>query len=114
MTTIAPLILLCLFARCSAKHTIQVEQKNVSVLKMEPMVIERFKFEMPNFELNDNYVLMKNNEFDKIIKNNLRFKAIISHNVNIANEKLSYYEEMIKNLGGVFVDDVTDVDIKKQ
>ena len=114
MTKIASLILLCLLTRCSAKHTIQVEQKNISVLKMEPMVIERFKFEIPNFETRNGYIIIQNDEFDKIIKNNLRFKAIISHNVNIANEKLSYYEEMIKNLGGVFVDDVTDVDIKKQ
>ncbi|MBQ7552224.1 MAG: hypothetical protein IJT15_02120 [Rickettsiales bacterium] len=114
MTKTAPLILLCLFAGCSAKHTIQVEQKNISVLKMEPMVVEKYKLEMPNCEAREGYIVIQNDEFDKIIKNNLRFKAIIGHNVNIANEKLSYYEEMIKNLGGVFVDNVTDIDIKKQ
>ena len=114
MTKIASLILLCLFAGCSAKHTIQVEQKNISVLKMEPMAVERCELEMPSFEIRNGYIAISNNEFDKIIKNNLRFKAIISHNVNIANEKLSYYEEMIKNLGGVFIDDATNVDVKKQ
>ena len=114
MTTIAPLILLCLFARCSAKHTIQVEQKNISVLKMEPMAVERCKFEMPSFEIRNGYIAISNNEFDKIIKNNLRFKAIIRHNVDVANEKLSYYEGMIKNLGGVFIDKIEDIDIKKQ
>ena len=114
MTAIAPLILLCLFAGCSAKHTIQVEQKNISVLKMEPMVVERCKFEMPSFEIRNGYIAISNNEFDKIIKNNLRFKAIIRHNVDVANEKLSYYEGMIKNLGGVFIDKIEDIDIKKQ
>ena len=113
MTAIAPLILLCLFAGCSAKHTIQVEQKNISVLKMEPMAIERCELEMPSFEIRNGYIAISNNEFDKIIKNNLRFKAIIKNNLDIANEKLSYYEGMIKNLGGVFVNDVADVDIKK-
>ena len=114
MTKIASLILLCLLTRCSTMHTIKVEQKNISVLKMEPMTIEKCNFEIPNFETRNGYIIIQNNEFDKIIKNNLRFKAIISHNVNIANEKLSYYEEMIKNLGAVFIDDATNVDIKKQ
>ena len=107
-------ILLLALTSCSAKHVIQVEQKSISILKMEPMVVEKYKLEMPNCKAREGYIVIQNDEFDKIIKNNLRFKAIISHNVNIANEKLSYYEEMIKNLGGVFVDDVTDVDIKKQ
>ena len=114
MTTIAPLILLCLFAGCSAKHTIQVEQKNISVLKMEPMAVERCELEMPSFEIRNGYIAISNNEFDKIIKNNLRFKAIIRHDVDVANEKLSYYEGMIKNLGGVFIDKIEDIDIKKQ
>ena len=113
MTKIASLILLCLLTRCSTQHTIQVEQKNISVLKMEPMTIEKCNFEIPNFETRNGYIIIQNNEFDKIIKNNLRFKAIIKNNVNIANEKLSYYEEMIKNLGGVFIDDAINVDIKK-
>ena len=78
------------------------------------MVMERCKLEMPSFEIRNGYIVIQNNEFDKIIRNNLRFKAIISHNVNIANEKLSYYEEMIKNLGGVFVYKTDDIDIKKQ
>lgn len=107
-------ILLLVLTSCSAKHVIQVEQKSISILKMEPMVVEKYKLEMPNCEAREGYIVIQNDEFDKIIKNNLRFKAIISHNINIANEKLSYYEEMIKNLGGVFVDNVTNIDIKKQ
>ena len=113
MTKIASLILLCLLTRCSTQHTIQVEQKNISVLKMEPMAVDKYKFEIPIFKSMNGYIIIQNNEFDKIIKNNLRFKAIIKNNVNIANEKLSYYEKMIKNLGGVFIDDAIKVDIKK-
>ena len=66
---------------------------------------------MPSFEIRNGYIAISNNEFDKIIKNNLRFKAIIRHDVDVANEKLSYYEGMIKNLGGVFIDKIEDIDI---
>ena len=61
---------------------------------------------MGNAELYNNKLNMKTLTPTKLVTPTYTF--------DIANEKLSYYEGMIKNLGGVFVNDVADVDIKKQ
>lgn len=112
MKHIMSVILLFSLTCCSTKHTIKVKQTNIGVLKMKPMIVENYKFDFPNFEQIDDYIKISNYEFDKIIKNNLRFKAIIKNNIDVANEKLFYYEKIIKTLGGVF-DDTENIDIKK-
>ena len=63
---------------------------------------ENYKFEIPNIEKQGENYTFTPNEVDKIIRNNKRFTTIIENKTNEANTKLSYYEDTIKNLGGVF------------
>ena len=94
-------ILIC---GCSTTHNIKVSQRHFNVLKMEHLKKENYNFEIPNIDKQgENYTLTPN-EVDKIIRNNKRFTTIIENKTNEANTKLSYYEDTIKNLGGVFED----------
>lgn len=92
-------ILIC---GCSTTHNIKVSQKHFNVLKMEHLKKENYKFEIPNIEKQGENYTFTPNEVDKIIRNNKRFTTIIENKTNEANTKLSYYEDTIKNLGGVF------------
>ena len=69
---------------------------------MDKLQKENYNFEVPKLEKQgENYILAPN-EIDKIIRNNKRFATIIENKTDEANTKLSYYEDTIKNLGGVF------------
>lgn len=87
---------------CSTTHNIKVSQRHFNVLKMEHLQKENYKFEIPNIEKQEENYTLTPNEVDKIIRNNKRFTTIIENKTNEANTKLSYYEDTIKNLGGVF------------
>lgn len=97
------LILLQLFVcACSTTHNIQVSQQDFKVIKMEHLQKENYFFEVPQLEKQGDKYILTASEVDKIIRNNKRFAIIIENKTDEANTKLSYYEDTIKNIGGVF------------
>ena len=101
MTKLCILILL-LATGCQTTYQVKAKQSSYNVVKVV-RDNEMCGLEQIDFKLDKNKVILEQDEFNKLTQNIVKLKICFNTHKEKYENNLSYYENIISTLGGVFV-----------
>ena len=97
-------MLLCVFFAngCQTTYQVKAKQSSYNVVKVV-RDNEMCGLEQIDFKLDKNKVILEQDEFNKLTQNIVKLKICFNTHKEKCENNLSYYENIISTLGGVFV-----------